>query len=239
MPLDQALTALRVGVRARGRFATTGPASREDDRTSSAAPDCAGVWTAANDVCTASGLSRAVERAANADAVLYETTDSPTISSDGPHSPSSHRSRRSAVRDRVRKRPCSVGSGRKTSRRSGSRHVRGLPRGLRRRLRDGRQPPRPSGQARPVPRACDPVHRQPRSYARLVEEAARATACVLASRDNGGLSLYSQSIAEVLAFAAPLTIERQADLDAPALAEARGFRAADAPEQLPDQDMLF
>lgn len=97
-------------------------------------------------------------------------------------------------------------------------------------------------QARLVARAGDPVHRRPRSYARLVEEVVRATACGLASTDNGRLSLYSQSIEEVFAFAA-LMIERRADLDAlplpPALAEPHGFRAADAPEQLPDQDMLF
>jgi hypothetical protein len=78
--------------------------------------------------------------------------------------------------------------------------------------------------------------------ARLVEEVASATACGLASRDNGRLSLCSQSIEEVLALAA-LTIERRANFDAlplpPAIAVARGVRAADAPEQLPDQDMLF
>jgi hypothetical protein len=83
---------------------------------------------------------------------------------------------------------------------------------------------------------ADPVR------ARLVEEVARATACGLASRDNGRLALCPQPIEEVLAFAA-LTIERRADFDAlplpPALAEARGVRAAHAPEQLPDQDMLF
>jgi hypothetical protein len=83
---------------------------------------------------------------------------------------------------------------------------------------------------------ADPVR------ARLVEEVARATGCGLASMNNGRLSLYAQSIEEVLAFAA-LTIERRADFDAlplpPALAEARGVRAADAPEQLPGQDTLF
>jgi hypothetical protein len=78
--------------------------------------------------------------------------------------------------------------------------------------------------------------------ARLVEEVARATGCGLTSTNNGRLSLYAQSIEEVLAFAA-LTIERRADFDAlplpRALAEARGVRVADAPEQLPGQDTLF
>jgi hypothetical protein len=64
------------------------------------------------------------------------------------------------------------------------------------------------------------------------------TACGLASTDNGRLSLYSQSIEEVLAIAA-LTIERRANFDALPLPPARGVRAADAPEQLPDHDMLF
>lgn len=77
---------------------------------------------------------------------------------------------------------------------------------------------------------------------RLVAEVAPATACGLASTDNGRLALCPQPIEVVLAFTA-LTIERRADCEAlslpPALTEARGVVAADAPEQLPDQDMQF
>jgi hypothetical protein len=78
--------------------------------------------------------------------------------------------------------------------------------------------------------------------AHLVEEVARATTCGLASTENGRLTLYAQSIEEVLAFAA-LIIERRADFDAlplpAALAEARGARVEDMPEQVPGQETLF
>jgi hypothetical protein len=60
------------------------------------------------------------------------------------------------------------------------------------------------------------------------------------SRQHGqwAAELYSQSIGEVLAIAA-LTIERRANFDALPLQPGRVVPTADAPEQLPDHDMLF
>ena len=77
--------------------------------------------------------------------------------------------------------------------------------------------------------------------ARRIEEVARATGCGLASLEGGRISLYAQSVEEVLAFAA-LMIERRAEFDAlplpSSLAAARLFSSAESPDPLTGQDPL-
>jgi hypothetical protein len=76
--------------------------------------------------------------------------------------------------------------------------------------------------------------------ARIIEAIARGTACGLASAEGGGLILWAQSIAEVVAFTHML-LDRAAEFDAialpVALREARGVSTE--PPSSADQEALF